>query len=131
MGLQFLHFPVERVESLVNLEARAQIDAGMDFEFYTRSAYAQTIAGLKERAWITKQYRLVARTTPSGMKLSLYSRNDTQAKDDLLKKSNQTKDYHLIAENLLKQMNNYLVSCGVEIISNKMGSFFYSENLPQ
>lgn len=114
-----------------NVAALLDIDAGMDFEFYTRSAYAQTIAGLKERAWITKQYRLVARTTPSGMKLSLYSRNDTQAKDDLLKKSNQTKDYHLIAENLLKQMNNYLVSCGVKIISNKMGSFFYSENLPQ
>lgn len=114
-----------------NVAALLDIDMGMNFEFYTRSLYAQTVTGVKERAWLTTHYRLVARTTPSGVKLSLYSRDDTQAKYDLLKQSAQKKKYQSIAQDLLKQMNGYLVSCGVEIISNKTDSFFYSENMPQ
>lgn len=114
-----------------NITALVNIDPGMNFEFYLRPAYTQSIPGLKERAWIDKQYRLVTRTTPNGVKLSLYARSDQDAKYDLLTDSQFSKKYHLIADNMLKKMNAYLVSCGVEIVQNATGSFFYSENITQ
>jgi hypothetical protein len=113
------------------ITALVNIDTGMNFEFYLRPAYAQSIPGLKERAWIDKKYRLVTRTTSSGVKLSLYERNDRDAKHDLLADSGSSKKYHLIANSMLKRMNAYLVSCGVEIVQNATGSFFYSENITQ
>ncbi len=114
-----------RVTSLID------IDAGMNYEFYIRPSYSQSIPGVKERAWINETYRLIARTTKTGVTLSLHLRTDKNAKYDLLEDLSNINLYRPIANEMLNQMNKYLTSRGVEIIRNSNGSFFYAENISQ
>ena len=114
-----------RVTSLID------IDAGMNYEFYIRPSYSQSIPGVKERAWINEIYRLIARTTKTGVALSLHLRTDKNAKYDLLEDLSNNNLYRPIANEMLNQMNKYLTSRGVEIIRNSNGSFFYAENISQ
>ncbi|MBX9839050.1 MAG: sulfatase-like hydrolase/transferase, partial [Silvanigrellaceae bacterium] len=107
------------------------IDAGMNFEFYIRPSYSQSIPGVKERAWINETYRLIARTTKAGVSLSLHLRTDKNAKYNLLEDSSNINLYQSIAKEMLNQMNKYLTSRGVEIIRSGNGSFFYAENVSQ
>ncbi|MES2614182.1 MAG: sulfatase-like hydrolase/transferase [Bdellovibrionota bacterium] len=107
--------------------ALVDIDPSMDFEFYLRPSYYQAIPGVKERAWINSEYRLVVRTTKIGAGLSLYSRADRSALHDLI----SNPEYMPIANKMLNELNHYLLSSGVEIIPNSNGSFFYAENITQ
>ena len=111
--------------------ALLDIDAGMNFEFYVRPTYSQSIPGVKERAWVNETYRLVARTTNYGVNLSLYLRSDKSAENNLLQDISASDKYHPIAMEMLNQMNKYLTSRGVEIIRNGNGTFFYAENISQ
>lgn len=111
--------------------ALLDIDTGLNFEFYVRPTYSQTILGVKERAWVNEFYRLVARTSIDGVVLSLYLRTDKNAENDLLKNKNKMLIYQPIALEMLNKMNNYLISRGVEVVRNKDGSFFYAENISQ
>ena len=111
--------------------ALLDIDAGMNFEFYLRPTYAQSIPGVKERAWINETYRLIARTDNSGVHLSLHFRTDKSAKNNLLNDIKNSNIYRPIAMEMLAQMNKYLTSRGVEIIRNGNGTFFYAENISQ
>lgn len=114
-----------------NVTALIEIDAGMNFEFFLRPAYAQTIPGVKERAWINDKYRLIARTTTKGVSLSLFLRSDKNAERDLLKEDKQYFYHKNIAEIMLREMHTYLLSRGVEIIQSGDKSFFYAENITQ
>jgi hypothetical protein len=78
----------------------------MNFEFFLRPAYSQAIPGVKERAWINENYRLIARTTTQGVTLSLFSRTDKNAEKDLLKEKSyrKRKEFYEIDINLLKQL---------------------------
>lgn len=107
--------------------ALLDIDPSLNFELYVRPSYYQSIPGVKERAWINAQYRLVVRTTKYGVQLSLYSRADLSASHDLL----VDPTYKPIAMKMLKELNRYLISSGVEIIPSQKGSFFYAENITQ
>lgn len=114
-----------------NITALLDIDAGMNFEFYVRPTYSQSIPGVKERAWINETYRLVARTTNYGVNLSLYLRSDKSAENNLLEDISASTKYRPIAMEMLNEMNRYLTSRGVEIIRNGNGTFFYAENISQ
>ncbi|APJ02626.1 sulfatase-like hydrolase/transferase [Silvanigrella aquatica] len=111
--------------------ALLDIDAGMNFEFIVRPTYSQAIPGVKERAWVNETYRLIARTTPIGVNLSLYLRTDHSAKNNLIEDSLESNKYKIIALEMLNHMNKYLTSRGVEIVPNGNGSFFYAENISQ
>lgn len=122
------HFPRINYPSVTAL---LDIDAGMNFEFFLRPAYSQAIPGVKERAWINENYRLIARTTTQGVTLSLFSRTDKNAEKDLLKENEKYFYYKNIAENMLREMNKYLFSRGVEVVQSSNQSFFYAENIVQ
>ena len=122
------HFPRINYPSVTAL---LDVDAGMNFEFFLRPAYSQTIPGVKERAWVNDKYRLITRTDPKGVILSLYLRTDKNAENNLLISNNDNNYYKNIAENMLKELNSYLYSRGVEIIQNGDKSFFYAENIVQ
>lgn len=114
-----------------NVTALLDIDAGMNFEFFLRPAYSQAVPGVKERAWVNDKYRLITRTYSKGIILSLHLRTDKNAENNLLISSNNSQYYKNIAENMLKELNSYLYSRGVEIIQNGDNSFFYAENIVQ
>jgi arylsulfatase A-like enzyme len=107
------------------------LDKGMNYEFFIKPAYTQSILGVKERAWINEFYRLIIRSTPKGNIVSLYSRSDKSAQKNLLNTSYSLKKHKRIAKNMLEQMNHYLRSQGLEIIENNAYSFFYAENASQ
>lgn len=112
------------------ITALLDIDFGMDFEFYLRPNYSQTVIGVKERAWIDDKFRLVLRTTKYGVYPSLYSRSDKNALNNLLEVSQKNK-YDPIYQNMLKNMNYFLTKRGVDVVPISKTSFFYSENIAQ
>lgn len=112
------------------IAALLDIDSGMNFEFYLRPNYAQTVVGVKERAWINEKFRLVMRTTKDGVEPSLYLRTDKGASNNLLNDS-QKKKYQSDYQKMLKNMNQFLNERGVDVVPISKTKFFYSENLGQ
>ncbi|MBX9703512.1 MAG: sulfatase-like hydrolase/transferase, partial [Silvanigrellaceae bacterium] len=111
-----------------------ELDPGMNYEFYLNPVFAQTIFSVKERTWISDRYRLITRATTDGIQISLYDRKlDLFSNQDLLLVSSPKMlfNYKKIASSMLKEMNKYLQSRGVEIVKNFEDKFFYSENVPQ
>ncbi len=106
------------------------IDPGLNYEFVIRSSLVSPINSVKERAWINDKFRLITRSGTNGIVVSLYDRvSDPASSTDLLLESENKTKYISIAQELLRQLNIYLQSRGVEIVRNSDGHFFYSESL--
>ena len=106
------------------------LDPDMNFEFELQSELASAVISVKERAWITDKYRLVARTSRIGTQFSLYNRKlDLASSFDLLRSTSDRSEADAVATELTRQLNEYLISQGVEVVRNSEGRFFYSENV--
>lgn len=107
-----------------------EIDPGLDFEFILQSNLSPTVSSVKERAWVNEKFRLVARTTRDGISLSLFDReHDMASVTDLLLQPQDTQKHQAVALEMLRQLNEYLASRGVEVVKNAEGRFFYAENV--
>jgi arylsulfatase A-like enzyme len=105
------------------------IDAGHNLEFVLKSSFSIPTMSVKERAWVTDQFRLVATTLSDGVTFSLFDRiADPSSERDLLLGPQPTEQALRVAKVLIKRLNDYLESRGVERVANAEGRFFYAEN---
>lgn len=107
------------------------IDSGYRNEFFIRPTLLPSVLNAKSRAWITDRFRLVVHAMPHGAFVTLYNREaDPAAEFDLLHPANGEPDLETrtVSLELLRQLNDYLQSQGVELLSNGQGQFFYFEH---
>lgn len=102
------------------------LDATKQHEFALRQVLSSSVLSAKERAWVGERYRLVARNTKDGVQFSLYDREaDPAAQNDLLKSKQNEELSKLVSREMIRQLEEYLQSQGVEMVTHKQNSHFY------